>query len=107
MVTPEKFKHFAAVQTAKAILKVLPHISDQTVLDSRWSKKGWRQSPITRREEISSRVFSSTAGGPSAVVPGTAGRSLRRTSSSTSLSPRTRKEIISSPGMGSTPPFSW
>jgi MoaA/NifB/PqqE/SkfB family radical SAM enzyme len=40
MVTPEKFKHFAAVQTAKAILKVLPHISDQTLLEFPLVRKG-------------------------------------------------------------------
>jgi hypothetical protein len=33
MVTPEKFKPFAAVQGARAILKVLPLLSDQKLLD--------------------------------------------------------------------------
>lgn len=40
MVTPGKFKHFAAVQGAKAILKVLPLISDQKLLEFPLVRKG-------------------------------------------------------------------
>jgi MoaA/NifB/PqqE/SkfB family radical SAM enzyme len=40
MTTQEKIKQFAAVQTAKVILKVLPHISEQRLLDFPLVRKG-------------------------------------------------------------------
>ena len=40
MDTQEKIKQFAAIQTAKAVLKILPHISDQRLLDFPLIRKG-------------------------------------------------------------------
>jgi MoaA/NifB/PqqE/SkfB family radical SAM enzyme len=40
MDTQEKVKQFAAVQAAKAVLKILPHISDQRLLDLSVVRKG-------------------------------------------------------------------
>ncbi len=40
MDTPHKIRQFAAVQTAKAILRILPHISEQRLLDFSLVRKG-------------------------------------------------------------------
>ncbi len=40
MVTPKKIKHFATVQMARAILRILPHISERRLLEFSIVRKG-------------------------------------------------------------------